>query len=237
MSGSLSLRRHRAEWMDEPDLDPRLHRDALRGLERINAVSATVPAVWGPVGSLCRRKQAERLSLLDVACGAGDVAIGVARRAQREDVKLEVEGCDISATAIAHATDRARSADAAVRFFEHDIVNTPLARAYDVVVCSLFLHHLDEDGAVRLLRTLAAAARFMVVVSDLDRSRLGLVLAWLGTRLLSRSPVVHVDSLRSVRGAFTRGEAAALAAKAGLTSIRLTAHWPCRWRLVVERTP
>ena len=63
----------------------------------------------------------------------------------------------------------------------------------------------------------------------------GLLLAWLGTRLLTRSPVVHVDSLRSVRAAFTRDEAAALATRAGLTSWRLTMHWPCRWRLVVER--
>jgi hypothetical protein len=75
----------------------------------------------------------------------------------------------------------------------------------------------------------------MVIVSDLDRSRLGLLLAWLGTRLLTRSPVVHVDSLRSVRAAFTRDEAAALATRAGLTSWRLTMHWPCRWRLVAER--
>ena len=237
MSASLSLRRRHAEWMDEPDLDPRLHRDALRGLERINVVSATVPAVWGPIASLWRRGEAARLSVLDVACGAGDVAIGVAKRARRENVKLVVEGCDISPTAIAYATDRARRADADVRFFEHDVVGTPLTRVYDVVVCSLFLHHLDEPGAVHLLRTLDAAAQSMVIVSDLDRSRLGLVLAWLGTRLLSRSPVVHVDSLRSVRAAFTRAEAAALAAKAGLTSSRLPAHWPCRWRLVAEHTP
>ena len=184
-----------------------------------------------------RRDQPAKLSLLDVACGAGDVAIGVARRARREDVNLVIEGCDISPTAIAYATDRARRAEADVRFFEHDVLNTPLGRVYDVVICSLFLHHLDEAAAIRLLRTLDAAARSLVIVSDLDRSRLGLVLAWLGTRLLSRSPVVHVDSLRSVRAAFTRAEAAALAAKAGLTSSRLTAHWPCRWRLVAEHTP
>jgi 2-polyprenyl-3-methyl-5-hydroxy-6-metoxy-1,4-benzoquinol methylase len=229
------MRRRHAEWMDEPDIDPRLHRDALRGLERINIASATGSAVWAPVVGLWRRRQAAALTLLDVACGAGDVAIGIARRASREGVKLAVEGCDISSTAIAHATAQAQRADADVRFFEHDVLNTPLDRSFDVVVCSLFLHHLDENDAVRLLRTLDAAARSLVIVSDLDRSRLGLGLAWLGTRLLSRSPVVHVDGPRSVRAAFTRAEAAALAARASLTSYRLTTHWPCRWRLVVER--
>ena len=221
--------------MDEPDLDPRLHRGALRGLERINAVSATVPGIWAPVANLWRR-QRTGLSLLDVACGAGDVAIGVARRARQEGVKLVVEGCDISPTAIAYAKARARRVDADVRFFEHDVMSTPFGRTYDIVTCSLFLHHLDEHDAVGLLRTLDATARSMVIVSDLDRSRLGLSLAWLGTRLLTRSRVVHVDALRSVRAAFTRAEAASLAAKAGLTSCLLTTHWPCRWRLVAERT-
>lgn len=236
MSASLTLRRRHAEWMDEPDLDPRLHRDALRGLERINRVSATVPVVWAPLAGLYRRRQASGLSVLDVACGAGDVAIGVSRRARREGLTLAVEGCDISPTAIAHATGRAHQADVNIRFFEHDVMNTPLGRAYDVVTCSLFLHHLDDQDAVRLLQTLGAAARSLVIVSDLDRSRLGLALAWLGTRLLSRSPVVHVDSLRSVRAAFTREEAATLAERAGLTSYRITTHWPCRWRLVAEHT-
>jgi 2-polyprenyl-3-methyl-5-hydroxy-6-metoxy-1,4-benzoquinol methylase len=221
--------------MDEPDIDPQLHRDALRGLERINTISATVPVIWAPVADLWRR-QGTGLSLLDVACGAGDVAIGVARRARQEGVKLVVEGCDISPTAITHARASAERADVDVRFFEHDVMKVPFGRAYDVVVCSLFLHHLDEHEAVRLLRTLGTTARWLVIVSDLDRSRLGLVLAWLGTRLLSRSPVVHVDSLRSVRAAFTRAEAATLAARADLPSWSLTSHWPCRWRLVAERT-
>jgi 2-polyprenyl-3-methyl-5-hydroxy-6-metoxy-1,4-benzoquinol methylase len=220
--------------MDEPDIDPRLHRDALRGLERINAVSATVSVVWDPIARLFRG-QRTGLSLLDVACGAGDVAIGVAHRAQQEGVKLVVEGCDISPTAIAYAKARADRAETNVRFFEHDVIDAPLGPTYDIVTCSLFLHHLDEDAAVRLLRTLDATARSLVIVSDLDRSRLGLLLAWLGTRLLTRSPVVHVDSLRSVRAAFTRDEAAALAIRAGMTSWRLTMHWPCRWRLVAER--
>ena len=236
MPASLSLRRRLPEWMDEPDIDPQMHRHALRGLERINLVSATVSAIWAPIANLSGRQARTGLSLLDVACGAGDVPIGLVRRAHRQGVRLAVEGCDISSTAIAHAEARARRAEANVRFFEHDVRSTPFERTYDVVVCSLFMHHLDEDDAVRLLQRLSSTARSLVVVSDLDRSRLGLMLAWMGTRLLSRSPVVHVDSLRSVRAAFTPIEAAALATRAGLTPCRVSTHWPCRWRLVAEHT-
>ena len=220
--------------MDEPDIDPRLHRNALRGLERINAISRTVPALWGPLASLLRQRAGALLTVLDVACGAGDVTIGLAKRARAAGAQVAIEGCDVSPTAVAYATRQSQNKGVDLRFFEHDVINTPLPATYDVIVCSLFLHHLEEEQAVRLLGAMYAAARSLVVVSDLERSRRGLVLAWLGTRLLSRSPVVHVDSLRSVRAAFTRQEARELAACAGLRSYHVTTHWPCRWRLVAE---
>ncbi len=220
--------------MDEPTLDPRLHREALVGLERINVVSLSESAVWRPLAGVVRRAAADTLSILDVACGAGDLAIGLAIRARRAGMAVSVHGCDISPTAVSHAQARAveRAADAI--FFQHDVLAQALPRSYDVIVCSLFVHHLDEPAVIQLLRGLSASARSLLIVTDLDRSGLGLALAWMGTRILTQSPVVHVDSLRSVRAAFTRAEAKALARRAGLTRSHITPIWPCRWRLVAE---
>jgi hypothetical protein len=101
----------------------------------------------------------------------------------------------------------------------------------DILVCTLFLHHLDEEGAVALLGRMKAAARQLVLVSDLRRSRLGYVFAWAGCRLLSRSRVFHVDGARSVAAAFTTDEARRMAGSAGLEGARVTTHWPQRWLL------
>jgi 2-polyprenyl-3-methyl-5-hydroxy-6-metoxy-1,4-benzoquinol methylase len=151
-----------------------------------------------------------------------------------------VHGCDISETALAFATERARRAGLPLRFYWHDVLEKTLPEEYDAVVSSLFLHHLEWRDAEDVLRCCAAAARGLVIVSDLDRSVPGLALAWLGTRLLSRSPVVHVDGMRSVRAAFTRAEARGLAVAAGFTMpgfhLTLASQWPCRWRLVAERS-
>ena len=75
------------------------------------------------------------------------------------------------------------------------------------------------------------AAEVAVAVTDLDRSRTGLALAWLGSRVLSRSRVVHYDALVSVRAAFTIEEARALAQSAGLAGAQFERAWPARWRL------
>jgi hypothetical protein len=74
-----------------------------------------------------------------------------------------------------------------------------------------------------------------VLVNDLSRSRTGLFLALVGTRLLSTSDVVRVDGPLSVKAAFTPAEARALAERAGLRGAKVMRRWPCRWLLTWER--
>ena len=67
-----------------------------------------------------------------------------------------------------------------------------------------------------------------VVVNDLVRSRVSMALVWLGSRLLSRSKVVHFDAMASVRAAFTLSEMQGLVRSAGLESASVWSYWPCR---------
>ena len=144
---------------------------------------------------------------------------------------MEVEGCDISAVAVDCARRQADALGAVVRFSTCDALGSSLPEGYDVVTCSLFLHHLDDAAAITLLGRMAAAARRLVLVDDLIRSRKGFLLAYLGCRLLSRSPIVHYDGPVSVAGAFTPREALDLAACAGLRDATVTRHWPERYLL------
>jgi 2-polyprenyl-3-methyl-5-hydroxy-6-metoxy-1,4-benzoquinol methylase len=233
-----SMKRSRQpEWMDQADLDPDLHRTALNGLGRINWISRTVSSVWAPVFQQLRGRTTP-LTVLDVACGGGDLAVGLAERARAHGVPIAVEGCDISQTALTKARAQAKARGLDARFFQHDVLRERLPHTYDVIVCSLFLHHVDEDQAEHLLQSWHVAARSLLVLSDLNRGLLGLLFAWVGARLLSRSPIVHVDAVRSAHAAYTRAEVATLAARAGLASPRsrltITPQWPCRWRLTAE---
>jgi 2-polyprenyl-3-methyl-5-hydroxy-6-metoxy-1,4-benzoquinol methylase len=226
--------RHRLpEIMDQPDLEVARHQQALRALSRINALSNSAGILWPPLVSLAAATP-HPLLILDIATGGGDVPLRLWKRARRRGVSLQIEGCDLSPVAIDHARAAATAAKADIHFFVHDILAGPPPGKYDVAVCSLFLHHLEEDQAVTLLRHMAIAAP-VILVNDLERGVLGWSLAWLGTRLLTSSHVVHVDGPRSVAGAFKLGEAKALADRAGLRDVELTRHWPCRFRLTGRR--
>jgi SAM-dependent methyltransferase len=225
---SLSQRRRRPEVMDQPGLPAPRHDRALRGLARLNSWSGSARLLWGPLAQLARRAPRRPLRVLDLATGAGDVPVRLWRRARRGGLDLEIDACDISPVAVEHARRRAARAGAPVRFFVHDALCGPALGGYDAAVCSLFLHHLSEDEAVLFLRRMAGAAERLVLVNDLERTRGGLALAYVATRLLTASDVVHTDGPRSVEGAFTREELQALAARAGLAGASVQRRWPFR---------
>jgi 2-polyprenyl-3-methyl-5-hydroxy-6-metoxy-1,4-benzoquinol methylase len=224
---SLGQRHREDEIMDQPGLDPVEHQRALRGLARINAWSGSTRILWPAIAALARQLAPQPLRVLDVATGGGDVPIRLWRRARRAGLRIEVAGCDRSPVAIRHAA----AAGASVEFFVRDVLVEGLPQAYDVVTSSLFLHHLEWTDAVKLLRVLQQAARHLVLVNDLRRSSPAWLFAYAGTRVLSRSPVVHVDGPRSVAAAFTCAEAAALAREAGLNGATVARRWPFRFLL------
>jgi len=169
------------------------------------------------------------LRVLDVACGGGDVAITLSRRLM--GLGVEVHGCDVNPLAVEHAEEAAKRADSAALFFRLDAVTDPIPSGYDVVMSSLFLHHLSESHAREFLAKTAEAAGRMVLIHDLVRGRAGHLLAYIGVRALLCNDVCHQDGPRSVEGAFTIDEAKALAAAAGLEGCAVAPRFPFRFLL------
>jgi 2-polyprenyl-3-methyl-5-hydroxy-6-metoxy-1,4-benzoquinol methylase len=229
----LRRRRCQPELMDQPDLCPRRHATALRGLARLN-LFGSARTLWPPLAALASRHRDRPLRVLDVATGGGDVPLRIWRRARRAGVSLQIEGCDRSPFAIEQASRAATKAGADIRFFVHDALNGKPLRGYDAVISSLFLHHLNEDEAVAVLRIMSATAR-LVLVNDLERTAANFAMVYAASRLVTRSPVVHVDALLSVEAAFTLDEVRALARRAGLAGATVERRRPCRFLLAQEQ--
>lgn len=241
--GLLSLEHVRqAELMDDPGLPEAEHLHALDALATINAVSRTAAQIAAAAAAVIPRDELGPVHVVDLACGGGDVTLACGRRLAgslggREIVMTGVDfsrrGLDRAAARIAAARTAVAGLPLRFTFATRDIVASGCLPC-DVAITSLFLHHLDDEPAVRVLRSMAANCRLGFVVSDLIRSPLGLALAILGTSVLSRSRVARVDGPLSVRAARTTEEYRQLLAAAGLATATIRRTWPERvlitWR-------
>ena len=228
------------ELMDAPDLAANLHHSALQGLQRVNRLSGTASVLANKIVKLFGTN-ASSLRILDLACGGGDVTIGLAQQLQRVGITANIEGWDRSDTAIDFARARLNKLPAhtpiasTVNFRQCDVEQLDTDEQYDIVMCTLFLHHLDRPAALDLLSRMHRATRHVVLIDDLRRTWLGYRLAQLGCYVLTRSHIVHVDGPLSVRAAFTEVEVENLSQEAGLPKPVITRHWPQRFLACWQR--
>jgi len=234
----LEQRDRQPELMDQPGLDDKTHHHALDGLRTTNAVCRVARVLWRCIVETCALpSDLQPLRILDIAAGGGDVLIGVVKLAARSGLSVEAHGCDINPTAVQHAQKAAENAGVFTATFSRlNALADRLPDGYDVVMSTLFLHHLSEKDARTLLRRMADSAHQCVLIDDLRRNRLGYFYAWAGARLLTRSHIVHTDGPLSVRSAYTMAEMGQIAAEAGLRNVQFRRHWPERFLMTWKNT-
>jgi ubiquinone/menaquinone biosynthesis C-methylase UbiE len=212
-------RAHEEEWMDLPDQDPSLVVECLGDLRRLNLWSGGLYLTIRALRELTRElAPGAELKIIDVATGGGDFPRAMAAWARRRKLQVSVLATDLNSKILALA---ARNAPPDVEFAVADARRLPFADgSFDVATCSLLLHHLEPDDAVRVLGEMRRVVRRGVIVNDLVRSWVGYLGALVVPRAMSKNPLFRHDAPLSVRRAYTKSEMAALSARAGLGPVR-----------------
>lgn len=184
--------------------------------ELLDTDSGTPEEIYASLADLCRinrrfggirttRKLVERVaqytarrdfSLLDVAAGSGDVAQGVRDQLGPRGINVNYTLLD---SALSHVNGYRPTviADALTLPFHDD--------TFDLVSCSLFLHHLEPEQIAHFLSEALRVCRIAVLINDLRRSALHLTLIYAGLPTF-RSRLTRHDSIASVRRSYTPDE-------------------------------
>jgi hypothetical protein len=212
----------RLELLDRPGAPSAELAESLADIGRLNRMGPT-RTLLAHLGPFLDRFQGEArgrpFRVLDLGTGGADIPVAVVHWARARGVRVSVLGMDVQPEVLACVAPTARVLPE-IRLLAGDATRPPIRPGgVDVVLCSLTLHHLPEDGVVALLRLMAEMGRLGFVVSDLRRSRLAWLAAWVATHLISRNRITRHDGPLSVRRAYTPGELARLSARAGLPGV------------------
>ena len=200
--------------MDRPQpVTPELVTD-LRNLRQLNRYFGS----YALIGRFLERwmRPGERWRILDLATGSGDIPRLVIDLARKNGVTADLDAVEQQASTLEIA--RSLSADyPEINFVQGDIL-TFEAEPYDLVLCTLALHHFSEDSAVRILQRCRALSKRYVLVSDLERGFVATIGVRLLTALIFREPMTKVDARLSAERAFSFEEFGSLARRAGWTN-------------------
>jgi 2-polyprenyl-3-methyl-5-hydroxy-6-metoxy-1,4-benzoquinol methylase len=213
-----------AEWMDDAAATEAEFASALHDLERINRLSLAYRPTLQWLDRLVAQTGARSLGVLDVGAGGGDMLRAIAGWGARRGVAVQLTGLDRSPW----AARTAAAAGTPGEFLTTDLFALDPARRFDVVLCSLFTHHLRDPELVRFLRWVEARARLGWLISDLHRHWLPWGFVWGAVRLLRMDPMVVHDSTVSIARGFVRADWERLLAEAGVAA---EIRWavPFRW--------
>ncbi len=216
------------EWMDRPQ-----------------PVSAVLERDLEQIGSLNRRfgghgivrhflghwwQRGGRYRVLDLCTGYGDIPRMLVPWAGARGIALEVDAVDAHPATLEIAR-RQSAACPQIRFHEADALSFEPQGRYDLVLCTLSLHHFSDEDAVRLLRRVREWAPGHVLICDLERRRLTRWAVWLVTATLYRDEMIRHDARLSAGRAFSGAELQALAGQAGWSGGGYRRFFPCRQAL------
>jgi 2-polyprenyl-3-methyl-5-hydroxy-6-metoxy-1,4-benzoquinol methylase len=200
------------EMMDRPQpVSPELERD-LEGLRQLNRWFGS----YGLVSMFMRRwiMPGAQMRVVDLATGSGDIPRLLMHHARRIGAHVDIDAVDQQPATLEIA--RRLSADyPEISYHAANILEWECAQGYDIALCSLVLHHFNNEDAVKLLRRCRALSKRFVLVSDLRRGFLLRSGVHVLTAVIFREPMTRFDARLSAQRAFSFAEMRELAIQAG----------------------
>jgi 2-polyprenyl-3-methyl-5-hydroxy-6-metoxy-1,4-benzoquinol methylase len=156
----------------------------------------------------------DQMRIVDLATASGDIPRLIVDHARAVGAKIDIVALDQNEATVEIARKLSASYPE-ITFVEADILAWQPGERFDIVLCSLVLHHFSEEDAVRVLRRCRDLSRKFVLVSDLRRGLLASVGVYLLTAFIFRDPMTKYDGRVSAARAFSFQELNKLARQAG----------------------
>lgn len=229
-------RTNNPEIMDDFELEGDALKKALDKIAQINQLLGGNQLTLKGVKKLLRKvSNSDPITIMDVGCGNGDMLRKLADFGFQNNLNLELIGVDANNFTINYAVGLSVNYPN-ITYECEDILSESFSELNcDIVLCTLTLHHFENDEIVKLLKLFNENSRLGFVVNDLHRNSVAYRLFQVLCFVFRMNKMSREDGLTSILRGFKKKELIAFSENLRFKKYSVQWKWAFRYQWIVEK--
>jgi SAM-dependent methyltransferase len=224
------------EIMDDFAMEGEVLRDALDKIAKINQLlggnQVTLQGVKELIGSKAKQ---DEIVIVDLGCGNGDMLRTLEKYGRENNLHFKLIGIDANNFTINHARKLSENYTN-ISFRCEDIFDASFQELkFDIVLCTLTLHHFKDEKIEELLAVLYQNSNLGIVINDLQRSALAYRLFQGLCFVFRLNTMSRKDGLVSILRGFKYKELECFSKKLHFTNYKIQWKWAFRYQWIIKK--
>jgi 2-polyprenyl-3-methyl-5-hydroxy-6-metoxy-1,4-benzoquinol methylase len=236
MAINTKYRTDEPEIMDNFAMEGEVLREALDKIAKINQLLGGNQLTLQGVQSLLKGIPNEKeIVIIDIGCGNGDMLRTLAEYGKQNSFHFKLIGIDANAFTISHAEQLSKEYPN-IRYSCEDIFDADFkTQKYDIVLCTLTLHHFKDEEIVALIQLFYKNASLGIVINDLERSALAYRLFQALCYVFRLNDMSRKDGLISILRGFKKEELKQYSKQAKFNNYTIQWKWAFRYQWIIKK--
>lgn len=224
------------EIMDDFSMEGEILRDALDKIAQINQLlggnQLTLRGVQNLIANFSNETE---ITIVDVGCGNGDMLRTLSKYGLKHQLNFKLIGIDANAFTINHARELSINYPNISYYCEDVFGNDFAALKYDIVLCTLTLHHFKDNEIILLMTVFNTNSRIGMLINDLHRSIISYRLFQILCFVFRLNSMSREDGLVSILRGFKKNELVNFSQKLNLKNYEIQWKWAFRYQWLISK--
>lgn len=231
---SFKVRSNEAELMDDLTVSNASLQGALSDIKIVNSLLGGHRVSMEGLRPWLRKRSDSSLHIVDMGCGDGDFLRYLARYCRGKNIPVRLTGVDRNPESLSMGS-RLSAEYPEIAYEVGDVLDfKPLPGEDVLIVCNLFIHHLEDHEILALFKHWLGSGCSSIVVNDLHRSPLAYCLFRLFGFIFMKSALARNDGRVSIKRGFTRNELEQYSRRLPCGEFQIRWKWAFRYLWILK---
>ena len=228
-------RTNQPEIMDDFEMEGNVLSDALDKIAKINRLlGGNQLTLDGVKNIITQNPTIDKITIVDIGCGNGDMLRILSNYACEKNLNFELIGIDANQFTVNYAKELSHHYPD-IKYRCEDIFKKPFEiLQYDIVLCTLTLHHFKDEEIIKLLEVFKANAKLGIVINDLERSSISYRLFQTLCFIFRLNDMSRKDGLVSILRGFKKTELEQFSKKLNFRNYKIQWKWAFRYQWIIS---